>query len=340
MYRRLTVFVAALALASPIQAHAQAEADAAPSLPSDQWYLAVNDEPDEPQKLTRSLFGQEYGSGPPIIVVHGGLGSEHSYLTSLVKPLSDRNRVVFYDQRGSLRSPCLDCALSIGNHVEDLESLRVAAGIDRFTLVSHSMGSLIAYYYLAKYPQNIERMVMFGAIPANIDDVLAYFHEDLGRIPDEIGSRPEVRAKLIEEGLDPDAPAFDRRTDGRALSDAWKIRFAAVNITDLDYWREVEGGQALYNPKTGPRSTNDLTAAISFADELAAVEGGSYILMGTKDYADFGLTRWRALARDYRGIHLVELGETGHGGWFERNIRYVNALRAAIPGTPNPGFAP
>jgi proline iminopeptidase len=50
------------------------------------------------------LFTREIGSGPPIIVVHGGPDFDHAYLLPELDRLAGRARLVYYDQRGRGRS--------------------------------------------------------------------------------------------------------------------------------------------------------------------------------------------------------------------------------------------
>ncbi len=42
----------------------------------------------------------------------------------MTKGLTDKYHFIFYDQRGSLRSPVPDSLISYENHIEDLELLR------------------------------------------------------------------------------------------------------------------------------------------------------------------------------------------------------------------------
>src|SRR5262249_23619322 len=50
------------------------------------------------------LFYKEIGSGPPLVVVHGGPGASHDYFLPYLLPLARHHRVVFIDERGSGRS--------------------------------------------------------------------------------------------------------------------------------------------------------------------------------------------------------------------------------------------
>src|SRR5688500_18109892 len=75
-------------------------ARAAPLPPLDDWFLSTGSWADDPQ-----LYVREVGSGRPVVMLHGGWGAEHAGLVEAIKGLESGFRFIFYDQRGSLRSP-------------------------------------------------------------------------------------------------------------------------------------------------------------------------------------------------------------------------------------------
>ena len=50
-------------------------------------------------------FVKAVGTGPPILVVHGGPGFDHTYLVEPLAFLTDRRTLVFYDQPGCGQTP-------------------------------------------------------------------------------------------------------------------------------------------------------------------------------------------------------------------------------------------
>ena len=50
------------------------------------------------------LFHLEVGSGLPCLVMHGGLGVDHTQFREALDPLGDVLRLVYYDHRGNGRS--------------------------------------------------------------------------------------------------------------------------------------------------------------------------------------------------------------------------------------------
>lgn len=127
-----------------------ATADANPALPG-QEVLGVR------------LHVQSFGApdAPVIIVLHGGPGGDHRSLLPL-RALSDRYRVVFYDQRGAgLSERVADAALTLDDHVAELDALAKAHSPDRpVALVGHSWGAILAAAHLGLHPDRVSAAVL------------------------------------------------------------------------------------------------------------------------------------------------------------------------------------
>lgn len=289
---------------------------------TDQWYLQLP-KSNTAKSETFEIFIQEYGAGKPIIVLHGGFGAEHSYMKPLMLPFAISRRVVFYDQRGSLRSPCSDCAFGLANHVADLEALRKAMGQEQIDIVGHSMGTLLAQEYAQRYPGRVGKLVLVGPIAAKAYDGKAYM-EGVSTASRTLSSRPvvaELQAKLgIAEGAD---------LSGREAGDMWKIRFSAVNLYDPTHWRRLEGGRALFNRAVS--TSSDVQESWNYEPALAALKTPAQIILGDTDYVDMGGTYWKALAaKADSNVRLYFIDRAGHGGWFERADAFAQAMGEAL----------
>ena len=126
-------------------------------------------------------YGVEAKPGNTVIVLHGGWGAEHSYLLPAVRPLADTYRFVLYDQRGSLRTPLVPPPkITYQSLVEDLEQLRLRLGLEKITLLAHSMGNHLAYGYLRAHPERVAGLILVGAVsPASLGNEKPAFLKDV-----------------------------------------------------------------------------------------------------------------------------------------------------------------
>ena len=83
------------------------------------------------------------GTGPTVIVVHGGPGFDHKYLTPALFPLAAHFRLVFYDQRSR-------GALTLAALTEQLGGILDAVSDGPPVVLAHSWGTYLAFACLAR----------------------------------------------------------------------------------------------------------------------------------------------------------------------------------------------
>ena len=81
--------------------------------------------------------------------------------------------VMIYDQRGVGRSTEPSGGYSLMNYVENLETVRKAAGADRVHLFGHSWGGGVAMRYATVYPQNVISIILMGSGPPSMPAALS-----------------------------------------------------------------------------------------------------------------------------------------------------------------------
>src|SRR3954471_22141050 len=92
-----------------------------------------------------NLHVEEVGNGFPLIVLHGGPGMDHSMFRPYLDPLGDAYRLLYVDERGQGRSDRVDPAtLSLEVFARDVDLLAEALRLERFALLGHSFGAIIA----------------------------------------------------------------------------------------------------------------------------------------------------------------------------------------------------
>src|SRR5258706_9364961 len=148
------------------------------------------------------LFERRIGSGPPVVVLHGGPGAQHDYLLPGFDRLASHRTLIYYDQRGGGRSPVpRDVPVGWQEHVADLEALRVLWGLDRLTLTGYSWGALLALLYAVEHRARVERLALVSCPPvwrgarAEFERRLA----ERNRAPAVDAARRELQASGLRE---------------------------------------------------------------------------------------------------------------------------------------------
>lgn len=310
---------------APAETLAEGPSTATPPGPEPAWYLSAADADCE-------LFVQEYGSGPDtVVVLHGGWGAEHSYLLDYFQDAGDDHHLVFYDQRGSLRSPCPDSLVSVEAHVADLDRLRAELGLERMHLAAHSMGSRLGLEYLVAHPERTGGVVLLGPVnPRPFDPA-----RDSALVTD-------ARAEL-EEFRDREACERARREAGVAGSDSvvaelgdrersrrWRIEFTCANAFHVERWRGMEGGQAFYDASAGRAAGRSMDPEFDATGAMASHACPVRVIVGRQDWVVAGGELVRSVYGPIAGTEVTVLDSVGHALWLDAPERFSAALDSSL----------
>jgi proline iminopeptidase len=118
------------------------------------------------------------GSASPLIVVNGGPGFDHTYehVSSAWDVLAKKRRVIFYDQRGTGRSPSAKGqTYTLADQINDLEDLRAHLSADRIELLGHSWGGYLVMAYAAQHPEHISHLIIVDSAAPKFKDTIFLF---------------------------------------------------------------------------------------------------------------------------------------------------------------------
>lgn len=106
------------------------------------------------------IYAEVHGSAGPVLVFVAGLGDNRLTWTPQVEALSDRFRVVLIDNRGAGNSTTPPGPYSTERMADDAHQVLTALDLGPVTAVGVSMGGAICQHWAARYPEDIERMVL------------------------------------------------------------------------------------------------------------------------------------------------------------------------------------
>lgn len=312
------------------------------------------------------IYVLEAGKGEKIVVLHGGFGMEHSYMRSFLKPFEKEYHLVYYDQRGSTRSPVpdydFDQYITMENMVNDLDLLRAELGEEKITLLAHSMGAVLAYEYMRKYPERVGNVIIISGFVPKFPVTTAAFNDMFLSQKEraEFQNRPEVNQELarLKTTLDTTSSAY------RYLN--WKVQSAACQIYNFENWPKVEGGPGFFNgeinKRIGPESNIPWMYALKFYWNQRAFNNGTLeisdensedqspvdytpeirkhpyrisYLLGRYEVGDFNL---RLYTRYLSGIENVDLHifeNACHNIWMDQPEAFSETLGACLAKATN-----
>lgn len=289
------------------------------------WFLSTGNWQTDPQ-----LYVCEYGSGKDtVVILHGGWGGDYSGLLIAVANLGNQFHFVFYDQRGSLRSPFPDSLITFQQHVQDVERLRSELGIEKLNLVGHSMGAVLASAYATSYPNRIRRLVLLS--PAALKNSLPadekVLFDSANKKFTEFLNRPAIEEELEHYNLKRTSPPLSSREE------TMKFRILTFNrmFFNVSKCQDFRGDRALYKgnvyeltEKTYPSS------GWNYVQEFSKQNYPVTIIAGDHDFLDFDnvlATKW---STEVPRIKLKIIKRAGHMLWLDQPGDFEKNLALAL----------
>ncbi len=157
----------------------------------------------------------ESGGGAALVKVGNWLTHLEFELTSpvwghFIERLSQRRRLLRYDQRGTGLSDWEVPQISFDAMVSDLETVVDAAGLERFALLGISQGCPVGIAYAVKHPERVSHLVLHGG----------YARGRRQRGQAESNELAGMMVKLAELGWGKDDPSFRQFFTSAFLPDA------------------------------------------------------------------------------------------------------------------------
>ena len=309
-----------------------------------EWYVWTKDD----TRIYVTQLGSSKNPGAPIIVLHGGVGAEYSYLLPAFTPLATKYQFTFFDQRGSLRSPVEPSKITLEAMVDDIETIRNELRAPKIRIVAHSMGALLTYSYLQRFSENVESVIfvdpvfpfysgvspdeaLFKALDLPSSD--KSYMANLERFYRSANEASKRRAQVLIE-----AKNLNRKNlSGAERTAAWKIKFASSNIFDLSKWEQMRGGEAFYNPSVYQSLITNAGGQESWSHKwdglfnaLVSFKGRTTFIIGKNDFIDPAFQFWPLIALKLPNAKLIGLDHAGHNPWIDQPVKFKKALDSSL----------
>jgi pimeloyl-ACP methyl ester carboxylesterase len=108
------------------------------------------------------IFYAVYGKGPPVVLLHGGLGNS-AHFGFQMPALVDRFQVIAIDSRGQGRSTIGNVAITYDQMATDVIAVLDKLEVKRASVVGWSDGGEIALKLGIAFPERVDRLFVFGA---------------------------------------------------------------------------------------------------------------------------------------------------------------------------------
>ncbi|MFX1497522.1 MAG: alpha/beta fold hydrolase [Promethearchaeota archaeon] len=110
-----------------------------------------------------NIYYEIHGDGFPLLMINGISICLKIWDKPLIEGLSNNFKTILFDNRGSGQSDIPEGEYTLQMMADDTIGLMNALNIERSHVLGFSMGGMIAQELALSYPQNVEKLVLWGA---------------------------------------------------------------------------------------------------------------------------------------------------------------------------------
>ncbi len=104
-----------------------------------------------------------YGTGEPLLLLHGGLGQIEMFGPNLAK-LAQSRQVIGVDLHGHGRTALGDREISLVDMGDDMAGILANLGYDQVDVLGYSMGAGVAFQLATRHPETVRRLVLLSGL--------------------------------------------------------------------------------------------------------------------------------------------------------------------------------
>jgi len=246
---------------------------------------------------TVDLAYDSTGQGFPLVLVHGFTGSSLDWV-DVIEPLARDRQVVTFDHRGHGESPNTGDAstYTFDQLVADMTVLLDDLELDRFDLLGHSMGGVVAMRYALAHPERVRSLVLM----------------------DTAAGSATGNAEMMRAGIE-----MVRTQGTSALFELIQGFLGEGEVADVQRAR-MRTKLAQMDPVAFTELGEELLTYPSVLDRLAGLEIPTTVLVGVDDHGLRGAAD--DLAATIPGAELVVIPDAAHSPQDENRDAWLAAV--------------
>jgi pimeloyl-ACP methyl ester carboxylesterase len=109
------------------------------------------------------LYYETYGSGAPLVLLHGGMLTIYLNFATLIPTLARTHTVIGVELQGHGRTANIDRGITYPNLASDVVALLDHLGIEKAAVIGHSMGGGVALELAVNHPDRVSAVVPISA---------------------------------------------------------------------------------------------------------------------------------------------------------------------------------
>ncbi len=206
------------------------------------------------------LYYETHGSGRPLVLLHGGLGSGEMF-GPVVAQLAASHQVIVPDLQGHGRTADIDRPIDVAFMADDIAALIDHLGLDAPDVVGYSLGGGVALHTAVKYPSKVGRVVVASvyfrsdavypeirAQQGQVTAAAAEFMKDtpMYKLYEQVAPRPEDFPRLVGKVGEMMSHDFDYTEDLKRLQSPTMIVCADADMAppshSVEMFKLLDGG--------------------------------------------------------------------------------------------------
>jgi pimeloyl-ACP methyl ester carboxylesterase len=201
------------------------------------------------------LYYETHGSGRPLILLHGGLGSGEMF-GPVLPALAGSRRVIVPDLQAHGRTADIDRPIDVRLMADDIAALIHHLGLERPDIFGYSMGGGAALFTAVRYPELVGKLIVVSAharrdaiypeMLGQQEQVGAAAAEALRDTPmyqvySRVAPHPEHFPRLLDKIGESMARPFDFSEDVRSLKVPTMFVAADADMAPPSHYVEIFG---------------------------------------------------------------------------------------------------